>query len=223
MAILSLLALVVAGALPAGAYGHGEAAERYRTRVVEISPEGLPIDVRVKGDVIRFENRGDEPLVICGYDPDRCEEWIRIGPDSVFVDENSESYFQNQDGRERGRVPDDAGTRPDFKLVRTEPAAYGYHDHRVHWMGGDHVLPPNVDERDPEPQKVFDGRVDFRYGDTVGFVRTRLEYVGGRSWLQRYGEYALIGTGVAFMLAFFTVDARRRRGRPTGDEPPPPG
>lgn len=212
--LCSTIALLLSAALPAASWGHGAVAELYRTRILELSPDGVPVDVSIKGDQIRFENQGDEELVVCGYAAERCEEWVRIRPDGVFVDENSEAFHANADGSEQGDVPEDAGEGgPRFERVRKAPPFYAYHDHRVHWMGGEDVLPPNVDETDPEPQRVFDGRVEFRYGDTDGFVRTRLEYVGGRTWLQRYGEYALTGAAVVFMLGFFAFDARRRRRR----------
>lgn len=196
------------------AYGHGAVSERYRSTVVAVEPEGLPVDVRISGgDQIRFENAGDEELVICGYESDGCEPWVRIGPDGVFEDRNSEAYFANAEADEYGTAPEDAGEGgPKFVMVREKPAFYAYHDHRVHWMGKD-LLPPGIDENDPSVQKVFDGEVRFRYGDTDGVVRTRLDYVGGRSWLQRYGEYLLMGGAVAAMLAVFVVDARRRRRR----------
>ncbi|MCW2925313.1 MAG: hypothetical protein JWM98_2717, partial [Thermoleophilia bacterium] len=171
-----------------------------------------PVDVRmVDGDQIRFENTGDEELTLCGYAADRCEAWAKLGPDGVFEDRNSATYFTNSEGTKEGRVPEGAGTgAPKFHRVRREPAFFTYHDHRVHWMGGS-TLPPNVDPSDSSPQKVYDGKVEFRYGDTPGVVTTRLEYVGGQSWVGRYGEYVLVGAAVLAMLVVFFVDARRRR------------
>lgn len=129
----------------------------------------------------------------------------------VFEDRNSAAYYANADGAEQGIVPDSAGRGgPKFARVRREPAFFTYHDHRVHWMGGA-ALPANVDERVSSPQKVFDGDVEFIYDGTSGVVRTRLEYIGGRSLLERYGENALVGVAVLAMLVVFMVDARRRR------------
>lgn len=195
------------------AAAHGDGAEEYRTTILSVEPPGLPVDVRIDdGDRVRFENAGDEPLVLCGYEDEHgCEEWVRISRAGVEVDHNARSYFANVDEEEYGAIPDDAGTEPDWKLVREGPPFYAYHDHRAHWMGLS--LPPNVDPSDPARQPVFESELAFRYGDTDGVVRTRLDYVGGRTLLQRYGEQALVAGGVAAMLVVFVVDARRRRRR----------
>ncbi|MCW2928152.1 MAG: hypothetical protein JWM86_2120 [Thermoleophilia bacterium] len=213
---VSALALVLA--VPAIAAAHGAAGTQFRTKVLSITPEGLPVDVRMtKGDEIRFENVGDGVLELCGYETKGCTPWVRIGPTGVFMDRNSEAYFANRDGERQGAVPEDAGTGPsDFRRVRREPPFYAYHDHRVHWMGGS-GLPPGVDEGDPSPQRVYDGEVRLRYDVTEGVVRTRLTYVGGRTWIARYGEYALTSGAVLAMLIAFVVDARRRRRAEHGD------
>ena len=209
-----LLLLVPAGV----AFGHGAEDADYRTTILSIEPEGLPISVRMtSGDQIRFENEGDEDLVLCGYDTDTCEEWVKIGPDGVFVDTSSKAYFSNAEEDELGDVPADAGEGPaTFERVREAPAFYAYHDHRVHWMG--RALPPGVDDADPAPQKVMEGEVEFRYGDTPGSVRVRVDYVGGKSWFARYGEQAIVGLGVLVMVVVFALDAvRRRRRRGAGE------
>ncbi len=199
--------------VPATAFGHGAEGDQYRTTILSIEPEGLPVDVRMtKGDEIRFENKGVEELTLCGYESDPCEEWVRIGPDGVFVDENSKAFFSNAEEDELGDVPDDAGEgAPRFERVREAPAFYAYHDHRVHWMG--RALPPGVDETDPDTQKVMDGEVEFRYGDTPGVVKVRVDYVGGQTWMQRYGEQLIVAVGILVMVAVFALDAVRRRRR----------
>jgi len=62
--------------------------------------------------------------------------------------------------------------------------------------------------------------VTFLYGDTEGTVHARLDYIGGQSSLERYGEYIVMGVAVAAMLGVFLVDARRRRLRGSTGEPP---
>jgi hypothetical protein len=209
IAILATIGLASASwAAIAGAHGSEDA--NFRSRIVGVEPEGLPIDVRiVRGDQLRFENAGDERLVLCGYAADRCEEWVRIGPDGVYVDEDSETFWANAEGDQYGAVPEDAGTKPNWVLERRRPPFYAYHDHRVHWMGAQ--LPPGVDEGDPSAQRVLDGEVTFRYGDTDGVVRTQLDYVGGTTWVKRNGEQLVVAAGVAGMLLLFAFDARRRR------------
>ncbi len=206
--------------VPSVAFGHGAEDENYRTTIISMEPEGLPVDVRMtKGDEIRFENKGTEDLVLCGYDTEECEEWVKIGPEGVFVDQHSRAYFSNAEQDQLGDVPEGAGTgAPRFERVREAPAFYAYHDHRVHWMG--RALPPGVDDTDPDAQKVMDGEVEFRYGDTPGTVKVRVDYVGGQTWWQRYGEQLVVAAGIIVMVGVFAVDAvrRRRRARASGDE-----
>jgi hypothetical protein len=200
------------------ARAHGSEDASFRSKIVAVEPEGLPIDVRiVRGDQLRFENAGDERLVLCGYAADRCEEWVRIGPKGVFVDEDSKTFWANAEGDQYGAVPQDAGANPNWVLERERPPFFAYHDHRVHWMGA--TLPPGVDEGDPSAQRVLDGEVAFRYGDTDGIVRTQLDYVGGQTWLQRNGELLIVAAGVTGMLVLFAIDARRRRRRSRRDVP----
>jgi hypothetical protein len=201
------------------AQAHGGSTRNFRTEILSVTPSDLPVDVRVtSGDELRFENVGDGVLELCGYESTGCKPWARISPDGVFVDHNSEAYYINSDGSQQGAIPSDVGKgAPKFERVRKAPAFYTYHDHRVHWMGGA-SLPGSVDTSDPAKQKVFDGEVHFRYDGKPGVVKARLYYVGGQSWIGRYGEYLLVGGAVVFMLGFFVVDARRRRR--SGDEPP---
>jgi hypothetical protein len=206
--VTSVLALVVL--LPAVASGHGAGSTDYRTTITSIEPAGLPIDVRVaNGDQMRFENVGDKDLIICGYLA-TCEPFAKLGPSGVFENHNSKAYYANLDTQQFGSIPDDVGVgAPKWVLVRREPAFLTYHDHRSHWMGGS--LPPNVDASDPDPQLVNRFEIQFRYGSTDGVVHGRLEYVAGKDWFGRYGEFAITGVAILGMLVVFVLDARRRR------------
>lgn len=228
-------ALLVMGAAlvaPTAASAHGASSEQYEATIDTIKPDDLPIEVRVVDrDQLRVENVGDEELVLCGYKgdvPGGCERYVRLGPDGVFVDENSSSYFANLDEETYGDVPENVGEGgPKWSRVRREPAFYTYHDHRIHWMGDEESLPPGVDDSDPSRQLVNDFTIDLRYGDTPIQVTGRLEYVGGQTWLGRYGEYLLTGGAVLAMLLVFGIDARRRRRARAGatardDAPKPP-
>lgn len=213
--------VLLAAATPA-AWAHGVDESPYRTRIVGMEPAGVPVDVRVVDDRIRFENLGSRELELCGYEAARCDPWVRLGPDGVFEDRASAAWRANRSSDGRASTSEGAGGDGEQMVrVRRSPAFYAYHDHRVHWMGGDR-LPPGVDEGDPRPQLVNEATVRFRYGGTPGAVHVRLEYVGGRTWLERYGEYALTATAVVLMLGAFVIDARRRRrARPDGADQSP--
>lgn len=202
--------VALAIALPAAAWSHGSGSSDFETTITSVEPAGLPIDVRVAdGDQMRFENVGDEDLIICGYTSE-CEPFAKIGPDGVFENHNSKAYYANLDTKEYGEIPEGVGEgEPDWQLVRREPAFFAYHDHRSHWMGTE--LPPNVDSSNPDPQVVNEFGIDFRYGDTDGTVNGTLTYVGGQDWFGRYGEYAITGVAIGAMLIIFLLDARRRR------------
>ncbi|MCW2972799.1 MAG: hypothetical protein JWN72_1072 [Thermoleophilia bacterium] len=208
---VATVAAAVLLALPLGAGAHGVGSKDYTTTIDSIEPKGLPIEARmVGGDQLRIENVGDEELTVCGY-LSECEPYARLGPEGVFVNENSAAYYANLDAVQYGEVPDDAGKGPaKWVRVRREPAFFQYHDHRVHWMGGA-TLPPGVDKSSSDRQKVTDAKVDLRYGDTPVTIRATLYYVGGASFIDRYGEYILTGVALLLMLLVFVRDARRRR------------
>jgi hypothetical protein len=84
-------------------------------------------------------------------------------------------------------------------------------EERLHWQGGEDTLPKGVDVNDSAAQQVVDVEIPIRYGDRDGTIEAHIDYVGGQSWLQRYGEYALVALAVLVMLGVFVVDARRRR------------
>lgn len=216
IAVALALLLATVAASPPAAGAHGAGSTDYRTTITGIEPAGLPIDVRVSGDdQIRFQNEGDEDLIVCGY-VETCEPFAKLGPGGVYENHNSKAYYANLDSQQYGDVPKDVGTgAPDWKLVRREPAFLAYHDHRAHWMNAG-TPPPNVDTGDSAAQKVNDFRIDFQYGGTAGHVTGRLDYVGGRSAVERYGEYVLTGGAVLAMLVVFALDARRRRRRGDG-------
>jgi hypothetical protein len=228
---LLVAAIVVFGCVSA-ALAHGVASADYEASITSTKPKGLPIDVSVVNrDQLRVENVGSKELMLCGYgtaDDDGCEQYVRLGPKGVDVNHNTRSYYANLDTKQFGDVPDDVGTGgPKWVHLRDQPVFYRYHDHRTHWMGGK-TLPPGVDSSDPDRQLVDDFTIELRYGGTPVKVNGKLEYVGGQTWSQHYGEVLITGLAVLAMLIVFAFDARRRRRirrtRDGGeDQSPPPG
>lgn len=214
-AVLLLLTSLVAlagGRLAADAQAHGAGGDDYEAVVTSIEP-ALPIDVELVGDDgIRFENAGDEELLVCGYEEDTCEPYVRIGPNGVFVNLNSKAYADNLEGADRNALPEGSGAGPPkWNRIRDEPAFFAYHDQRIPWISKE--PPGSVDQSKPGRQKVHDWAIDVRYGDLDGTVSGTLYYVGGQTPWSRYGELLLTGGGIVAMLAVFAVDARRRRRR----------
>ena len=218
---VAMICLVLLGSQASEALAHGAASEQYRIVIDSVQPSGLPVDVRVADDKLRFENAGPSPLVLCGYGAaTKCDPYVRIDSSGVFENRQSPAYFANLDEDAPGEVPEQLASKPEWKRIRSEPPFFAYHDHRAHWMGGDR-LPPNVDETNPDPQLVNGFDVEFTYNGVPGVVTGRLEYVGGQTWIQRNGEGALTLAAIVAMLTAFLVDRRRRRAstRRTDDSP----
>lgn len=212
----AMVVLASFAALPSAHAHPGGSQQEYESTVLSVEPEGVPVRARVLGgdDELLVENRGDRELLLYGYEASR-DPYVRIGPRGVFVNRNSTAFYLNK-GRYGSNPPEGTGLsgRPKWTLVRRRPASYAFHDHRVHWMDPRRE-PPSVDTGDPSRQKVYDWEVPFRYGDTEGLVKGRLDYVGGRAWWQALlaPEWVLTATAVAAMLVVFGVELRRRRRR----------
>jgi hypothetical protein len=214
--------VIALGIGAAVAFGHGGASSGdYRSYVTAITPKGVPITARVVqgDDQLRVENEGSDLLVIYGYELDKHgnpQEYIRLGPGGVYVNHHSPAYYLNQDRLNPKPPPKSvtADAKPDFQRVRSRPAFYTFHDHRIHWMSP--TPPRSVDTGSTKAQKIYDWEVPFRYGDTQGTIKGRLDYVGGKPW---YGSIELVLTVLAIvaMVGILIGDALRRRRRGHAD------
>lgn len=216
--LLSVLSVIVVtlSLVVTAAHAHGVASNLYEAKIKSITPADFPIDVQVRDrDQIRVENVGSGKLMVCGYDTvdenDKCEPYARVEPGGVWVNKNTSSYYANLDTKQFGEIPDDAGKgAPKWDFLRKAPLFFRYHDHRIHWMGGK-VLPPGVDASNPKRQKVNNFRIDMRYNDKPVWVEGTLYYIGGQTWMQRYGEFVFTGIMLLAMVLVFLIDVRKRR------------
>lgn len=182
--VVALLALLVPllFAAPAAAHGRGSDATNYDSDVTEQPDlDGVTWQVRGGDEFLQVTNASDTELVVLGYSG---EPYLRIGPDGVLVNRNSEATYLNADRYAEVSIP--PGVNPDadpeWEAVSDRPA-YAWHDHRIHWMA--FTLPPAV--TDPGQRTLVQTwEVPFRYGDQDLVVAGELYWVPGSNplvWL----------------------------------------
>lgn len=181
--------LLVVAAGPALAHGRGSDATNYDSRVTDAPPiDGLEWRVYGGDELLWVENRSGEALIVYGYED---EPYLRIGPDGVWENRNSEATFLNQDRLARVTVPESVDTEapPEWVQVSSQQR-YAWHDHRIHFMGvGMHprVTDPGV------RTEIMDWTVPFNLGGEDMEVAGELEWVPGPSpW-----PWLLIGLAVS--------------------------
>ena len=203
------LRLAVAALLlvPASALAH-EGNPNFRSEVTAVEPEipGVTVQVLNFDDSLQLDNRGDETIVVEGYEG---EPYVRIRPDgTVEVNVRSPSHYLNDDRYAETDVPKhaDSGAPPEWEVV-DESGQYAWHDHRIHYMS--RGVPPQVTDESKRTH-VFDWEVPLRVGNRPAAVRGELIWVGvdeGAPVLPfvLLGALAVIGGGAAVWTA------RRRR------------
>ena len=139
--------LVVGGATPAAAHG-GSAEEppsNYRADITSFDPGVAGVSLRVVEGTSRLElaNHSASTVIVMGYDGD---QYLRVGPDGVFENENSGAAYINANFSGSGTTPAnvDPKATPKWRQISTEQVAV-WHDHRTHWMAATEA----VVERDP--------------------------------------------------------------------------
>ncbi|MGH8884443.1 MAG: hypothetical protein ACRDYX_04585 [Egibacteraceae bacterium] len=183
VAALVPVALLAVGATPALAHGRASDTSNYTSRIT--SMPDLP-SVRWKvynGDeFLGVENTSGTELAVPGYTPG--EQFLRIGPEGVFVNHNAQAYYLNQDRYSRVTPPAGVGpdAKPDWVKVSTTPR-YAWHDHRIHYMSLG--LPPQVRDKG-QLTRIFGWQVPFTYGGQQHQLGGELLWVPGPSpwpWL----------------------------------------
>lgn len=185
------LGLVVLAAAPAGAHQvGGVGANNYQTTLEGVSPEtpGLSVRIVEAGGRIEVVNTDDQEVIVLGYQD---EPYLRIGPDGVFENQRSSATYLNRDRDGSQAIPDavDPEAEPDWKKVSSGQTAR-WHDHRIHWMGGDVERP---DERFVVEDEWV---VPLLHGDERVEITGQLVWVPGPNPLPWWGVVvALIVVG----------------------------
>ncbi|MGH8902345.1 MAG: hypothetical protein ACRDYA_11850 [Egibacteraceae bacterium] len=183
VAVLAAVALLAVGATPALAHGRGRDTTNYTSRITfEPDLPGVRWKIYNGDEFLGVENTSQTELTVPGYIPG--DQFLRIGPEGVFVNRNSEAYYLNQDRYSRVTPPAGVGpeAEPDWVKVSSTPR-YAWHHHQIHWMSP--VLPPQV--RDPgQLTRVSSWKIPFSYGGQQYELGGELLWVPGPSpwpWL----------------------------------------
>jgi hypothetical protein len=204
----ALAALCIA-ATPALAH---EGNPNYKSEVSRIAPalQGLEAQVLNNDDRIQFVYDGDETLVVEGY---RDEPYLRFSPDgSVEVNRRSPAAYLNQDRYAKVALPAQADheAAPQWETV-ADTGRYDWHDHRIHWMGGEGTMPPQVED-EGERTKVFDWDIPMTAAGQPLAVRGTLTWLGKEEGGFPVGAALSFG-GALLAGAALIVVVRRRRAR----------
>lgn len=200
--------LLVVLAVPAAAHGRSSDAGNYRSRIVG-APDLPGVRWRVWGgdELLSVTNTGATEVVVLDYEKD---PYLRVGPDGVFENRDSEAVWLNRDRFAMTPVPPavGSGARPRWARV-SDGAGWQWHDHRVHWMS---PRPPAPVLAEPgSTVTITRWRVPFDYGGRRMAVRGTLEWVPGPSpWPWLLGALAVTAPPVLAGL----------RTRPRGDRWP---
>ncbi|NIH69311.1 hypothetical protein [Modestobacter marinus] len=132
---LALTTLLLAGAPAAQAHtDRGVAGSNRAGRVAELSPQmpGVDLSVTQFGDCHQVLNGSSSTVTVCGYSN---EEYLRIGPDGVWRNENSPATRLKLRLDGRTTLPANAApdVPPEWRQVSTGPEC-SWHDHRTNWM-----------------------------------------------------------------------------------------
>jgi hypothetical protein len=205
-AAAALAALCVAAPIASAHEGN----PNYRSEVREVAPAVPGLDARVLNhdDRIELVYGGDDTLVVEGY---RDEPYLRFGPDGrVEVNRRSPATYLNEDRYAKVDVPARADHEaPPLWEPVAENGRYDWHDHRIHWMGGEGTLPPQIDDK-AERTEVFDWRIPIAAAGRPATVRGTLTWLG-----QDEGGFPVaagLSLGGALIAgALLVVFVRRRR------------
>jgi deferrochelatase/peroxidase EfeB len=205
-AMLLALALALLPAAPAAAHSvGGVGATNFRTTLSAVSPAvpGLALRVIENGSRLELRNDTGTEAVIAGYGG---EPYARVGPDGVFLNDNSPATFLNVDRYSVAIVPPTADGKgpPVWRQVSDAPL-WRWHDHRVHWMLS--TLPPAVAADPGAEHRISTWTVVLTYGDQRLSAAGTLDWVPGPSPL----PWLLLVVVVAAVVAALTQLARPHR------------
>jgi hypothetical protein len=208
-----VLLVALAAAAPAALAHQGN--PNYLSQVDAISPAtpGLKVEVLNRDDRLLLTNRSGRDVLVRDYED---APYARVLADgTVEVNTDSKAYYVNND--RLGDVPVPKGVDgkgpPQWKRL-DKTGRFEWHDHRMHWMGGDN-RPPAV--KDPSVRtKVFDWKVPVEVAGRPGAIAGTLFWTplpGGGMPLAA----VLLLAALVIAAAVFAVVVRRRRAATRGE------
>lgn len=216
-AVRTAFAAVAAVGLAAGpADAHSASntpASNYVSRVVSITPKpaGWSAKVIEAGNRLQVSWKSGAELSIPDYDG---HPYLRVGPDGVFENTQSNATYLNADRQGATTIPDGLNPEgpPTWRRISTGHVAR-FHDHRIHWMGS---APPSQVQRDRgRVHKIEDWEVPLTQGSENFTIRGDKRWVPGPSPvlpLALAGAIGLVGAAASVVLA-------RKRGLRAGFAP----
>ncbi len=206
------IALIIA-TLPAERSAAHEGNPNFRSEVNGLTPETAGVAVRILNydDSLELQNDSGKTVTVEGY---QGEPYLRIlGDGTVEVNTLSPSHYLNGDRYGEADVPPEADPdAPPVWETIDRSGRYGWHDHRVHYMG--RGTPEQVTD-EGERTEVFDYSVPVEVGGEPAAITGTLVWVGEDSGfpILPFVVLAVVGAGLAALILI------RRRGA-GGGEPP---
>lgn len=205
---LVVLTLVLTSLPSSTALAH-EGNPNFRSEIEGLEPAapGVIVEVLNFDDSLRLENRGDETVLIEGYEG---EPYARIKADgTVEVNTRSPAYFLNRDRYGESGVPETADPEaPPLWEQMDRTGQLTWHDHRIHYMS--RSLPPQVEDTSKRTM-IFDYAVPIRVGGHPAEITGALYWVGEE---EGFPLAPFIGlAGFALLAAAAAAFIRRRRQR----------
>lgn len=126
-------------ALPATALADSPTATDFRSEITSVSPPTDVFEARIIGgdSLIELRVRPGSTASVEGY---QREPFLRFEADGTVMENRASLTYYASQSRYGSPVPDgiDATTEPIW-VVTSHHGVYAWHDHRIHWMGGNTV------------------------------------------------------------------------------------
>jgi hypothetical protein len=167
------LALACLTTPPAGAHGGDNLARPIVERVTPDVP-GLEVQVTYSANYqFLLKNPSPTELTVMA---DSGEPFIRIGPEGVFGNYRSPSWYNSNVPDGLQKFPDQAkpgaDVPPEWRKVAREPS-WGWYDHRLHPV--ERYVPKKVQDAG-KVATLGHWKVPIRYGTETGGIQGRFEY-----------------------------------------------
>jgi hypothetical protein len=207
--VVAAVSLVCLTASRADAHAAGNTpASNYVSRVISVKPATTTFTVKTIEAGARLEVRwksGPE-LAIADYDG---YPYLRVGPQGVFENQQSNAVYLNATRSGGGRIPDGLNPAgpPEWKKISDGTVAR-FHDHRAHYMGTE--PPPEVRAAKNRPHLVQRNDVEITQGGTTHVVDVEVRWKPGPSPFPLLAVASIVAVA---SLALVVVNAKAGRAR----------